>query len=78
MAWQGDPNRKEEEMARYARQHGRKAFGPGRKSSKQAVATDIARSIAGFAARGIVREVAQYTNNGETQQLVRTLLAQAA
>jgi hypothetical protein len=71
-------NGKETEMTRYAGQHGRKAFGPGRISSKQAVARDIARSIEQFAVQGIRKEIAEYTADIDTQHFVRTLLQQAA
>jgi hypothetical protein len=71
--------RKETQMqTRYRGQHGRAAFGPHRKRTKQALARNIASSIRQHAQRGWHRQVSEYTLDGETQQLVTALLQQAA
>ena len=63
---------------RYRGQHGRQAFGPSRKVSKQRQAQYIAESIMAHAQRGWQRHVKEYTPDVETQQLVTALLQQAA
>jgi hypothetical protein len=65
-------------MSRYRGQHGRLAFGPGRKRSKRALAQDITASIRQHAQRGWQRTVEEYTPDAETQALVTALLQQAA
>jgi hypothetical protein len=64
-------------QTRYSGQHGRKAFGP-RRVSKQRQAQYIYESMVQHAARGWHRQVADYTGDEETQQLVAALLQQAA
>jgi len=58
----------------YHGQHGRQAFGPGRRRSQAALAWDIAASIRQHQAAGQHRTVAQYTANPETRRLVTALL----
>ena len=59
---------------RYSGQHGRKAFGPKRNATQQALAQHIAESIRAHAARGTVRTVEQYSTNVETIEMVNALL----
>ena len=61
-------------MARYAGQHGRKAFGHKRSTTQQALAQHIVESIRASAAAGIARSVEQYSTNHTTIALVNTLL----
>lgn len=57
--------------------YGRKAFGPGRKSSRQALARDIADSILSHRGHGRERKPEQYTNNLKTIAEVNELLEEA-
>ena len=63
---------------RYRGQHGRRAFGPGRKVSHATLARYIAESIRQHAARGWHRVPSEYTQDTETQQLVTALLQHLA
>ena len=63
---------------RYRGQHGRAAFGPGRRVSNATLARYIAESIRQHAARGWHREASEYTQDIDTQRLVTALLQQAA
>lgn len=64
-------------MARYAGQHGRKAFGP-RTVSKQRQAQYIYESMTEHGQRGVQRQVREYTPDAATQAMVEALLKQAA
>ena len=55
---------------RYRGQHGRRAFGPGRKVSNATLARYIAESIRQHAAHGWQRQASEHTPDVETQQLV--------
>ena len=56
----------------------RKAFGPQRRSSRQALSHDIAASILAAQQRGKQRCITQYTQQAEAIQLVEEHLAAAA
>ncbi len=56
----------------------RKAFGPQRRTSRQALARSIAASILAARQRGEQRSITQYTQQVETIQLVEAQLAAAA
>ncbi len=56
----------------------RKAFGPQRRSSRQALARSIVASILAARQRGEQRSITQYTQQAETIQLVEAQLAAAA
>jgi hypothetical protein len=58
--------------------HHRKAFGPHRRSSRQALARDIAASIVAARQRGEQRPITRYTQDEETIRLVEAQLAAAA
>ena len=57
--------------------YGRKAFGPGRKRSVEALAKDIVASIRSHQAGGVHRGPEQYTTKPETLTLVRQYLQAA-
>ena len=56
----------------------RKAFGPQRRTSRQALACSITASILAARQRGEQRPITQYTQQAETIQLVEEQLAAAA
>jgi hypothetical protein len=56
----------------------RKAFGPHRHRSRQALARDIAASILAAQQRGAQRPITQYTQHEETIRFVEEQLAAAA
>ncbi len=58
--------------------HHRKAFGPQRRSSRQALARDIAASILAAQQRGEHLPITFYTQQAETIRLVEEQLAAAA
>jgi hypothetical protein len=58
--------------------HHRKAFGPHRHRSRQALARDIAASILAARRQGEQRPITNYTQHEETIRLVEEQLAAAA
>ncbi len=56
----------------------RKAFGPQRRTSRQALARSIAASILAARQRGEQRPITTYTQHEETIRLVKEQLAAAA
>ena len=56
----------------------RKAYGPHRWRSRQALARDIAASIVAARQRGDRRPITRYTQDEETTRLVEVQLAEAA
>jgi hypothetical protein len=57
--------------------YGRKAFGPQRRTSRQALARDIAASILAARQRGEQRPITNYTQHEELIRLVEEQLAAA-
>ena len=58
--------------------YNRKAYGPHRRTSRQALACDIAASILAARQRGEQRSITTYTQDEETIRLVEAQLAAAA